>query len=147
MKKLTIITPATNVTETEISDFEKKYNITFPGFFKEFLLLHNGAGTEEHLYQKGESTYVINNFLPLLICRNSSMELALPIVRDPEFYDRNDMLPFAFDPGGIPYFLAIGESNYGEVYYGVLGLGEKETVRKIAPTFVEFINGLQKDER
>jgi hypothetical protein len=66
--------------------------------------------------------------------------------KGPEFYDRNDMLSFAFDPGGIPYFIAIGESIYGEVYYGVLGLGEKETIRKIAPAFKELINGLQKDE-
>lgn len=147
MKKLTIKYPASSVTREEIANFEKKYNIIFPDFYIEFLLVYNGVNTEEYLYTKGETSYPVNNFLPLSSGINASIELAFPFVTDPEFYDRNDMIPFAFDPGGKPYFLAIGETNYREVYYGVLGLNEEETVRKIADSFEEFINGLQKEER
>jgi hypothetical protein len=146
MKKLTITSPGVLISIDDIVDFEKKYELIFPDYLKEFFLLYNGAGTEEYRYLKGPS-YSVNSFLPLYSDINASLDLILPAVRDPEEgIGRNDLVPFATDPGGRPFYVSTGESDYGSVYYDVWGLAEKEPLRKIADSFEEFIDGLQKDE-
>ena len=81
-----------------------------------------------------------------MINRNASIELILPAVKDPEVIGRNDLIPFGIDPGGRPFYFSVGESDNGCVFYDVWGLGSEEPIRKIADSFEEFIDGLQKDE-
>jgi hypothetical protein len=146
MKELTIRYKELSVSIDEISDFEKKYDITFPDYFKEFLLLYNGAGLVENWLIQDETIYIVNNILPLHSNINASIELILPAVKDPvDGIGRNDLIPFGIDPGGRPFYVSTGESDYGYVYYDLLGIVEEheDPLLKIADSFEEFINRLQ----
>ncbi|MCS3799150.1 SMI1/KNR4 family protein [Niastella sp. OAS944] len=145
MKELTIKFKFDGVSTSsdEISAFEKKYDIIFPEYLKAFLLTYGGTTTEEHKYL---DQYTVNDFLPLQENRNASIEMILPVVRDEEEgAGRNDLIPFATDPGGRSFYVSIGESDNGCIYYDVIGMVSAEPVRKIANSFEEFINSLRKD--
>lgn len=145
MKELTIKFKFDGVgtSSDEISEFEKKYDVIFPEYLKVFLLTYGGTISEENKYG---TQYTVNVFLPLLENRNASIEMILPVVRDEEEgAGRNDLIPFATDPGGRPFYVSIGKNDYGYVYYDVIGMVADAPVRTIADSFEEFINGLQKD--
>ncbi|SDG26741.1 SMI1/KNR4 family protein [Chitinophaga filiformis] len=145
MKKLTIKFKFDGVdtSTNEISLFERKYHVIFPDYLKAFLLIYGGTRVEENKYL---TQYTVSNFLPLLENRNASIEMILPVVRDEEEgVGRNDLIPFATDPGGRPFYVSTGESDKGCVYYDVFGLVADTPVRKIADTFEEFINKLEKE--
>lgn len=145
MKDLTIEFKFDGVATStdEISAFEKKYDVIFPDYFKAFLLTYGGTIIEESKYL---SQYTVNVILPLLENRNASIEMILPVVRDEEEgVGRNDLIPFATDPGGRPFYVSIGESDNGCVYYDVIGMVSEGPVRKIADSFSAFINSLRKD--
>lgn len=142
MKELTIKFKFDGVgTSTEeISEFEKKYDIVFPDYLKTFLITYGGTKIEENKYP---DQYTVSVFLPLLENRNASIEMILPVVRDEEEgAGRNDLIPFATDPGGRPFYVS---TENGYVYYDVIGTASAEPVRKIADSFEAFIDGLQKD--
>ncbi|SHN34330.1 SMI1/KNR4 family protein [Chitinophaga sp. CF418] len=144
MKELTINFKFDGVGTSmdEISEFEKKYHVIFPDYLKAFLLVYGGTKIEETKYL---TQYTVSVFLPLLENRNASIEMILPVVRDvEEGGGRNDLIPFATDPGGRPFYVSTGESDNGCVYYDVIGLVADGSVRKIADSFEEFINNLEK---
>ncbi len=145
MKKLTIKFKFDGVATStdEISEFEKKYHVIFPDYLKSFLLTYGGTNIEEDKYL---TQYTVSSFLPLLENRNASIEMILPVVRDvEEGVGRNDLIPFATDPGGRPFYVSTGESDNGCVYYDVIGMVADGPVRKIADSFEEFINNLEKE--
>lgn len=144
MKQLAIISNSIKLSDKEIDFFELKYKIHFPSFFVDFLREYNGAETEEHIYSSDNIKYVVNNFLPLLENRNASIEQILPVVRDEEEdIGRSDLIPFAIDPGGRPYYVSIGNNDYSSVYIDRIGMGYSNPLLKIADSFEEFINGLR----
>lgn len=149
MRKLTITSSGVPISIDDILDFEKKYELIFPDNLREFFLLYNGASTEEYKFFYNGISYSVNSFLPLYSNINASLELILPAVKDPEEgIGRNDLIPFGTDAGGRPFYVSTGESDYGCVYYDLMGIvfeGE-DPLLKIADSFDEFINGLQKKE-
>jgi hypothetical protein len=141
MKKLTLLCDIIPIDKIVIHNFQRLFFIKFPNYFVAFLLDYNGADTKECVFI---DKYIVNNFLPLLKNRNASIELILPAVRSKEEeISRDDLIPFAIDPGGRPYYFSIGEEDYGNVYIDRMGAGHKNPLLKIAESFEEFINGLE----
>ena len=140
MKQLNIKRGYIQIEIDEINLFQIRNKLVLPSFFIEFLLKYNGAKINENCYR---DEYIISNFLPLLINRNASIELILPAVRDKEDIGRDDLIPFAVDPGGRPYYLSIAGNDNGNVYIDRMGAGYENPLLKIAETFEEFINGLE----
>lgn len=129
-----------------INYFESKYSVKLPQYLIDFILQYNGSGVEEWIYTN-KTNYVINSFLPLKLDKNSSVEQFLPFIRDKEEgIGRDDLIPFAIDPGGRPFLVSIGSNDERVVYYSTVGMGEETPIRKIANSFEEFINGLQTEE-
>jgi hypothetical protein len=143
MKNLKIINQFIPLDSKTIFDFQMKYSIAFPDYFSDFLIEYNGAETHYCIYR---DKYVINNFLPLLLNRNASIELILPAIRNEnEDICRNDLIPFAIDPGGRPYYLSFGDKDYGAIYIDRVGLGDSNPLLKISESFEKFINELEPD--
>ena len=145
MKKLSINFKFEGVDTSadDILAFERKYHVIFPDYLKAFLLIYGGTKVEENKYL---TQYTVSVFLSLLENKNASIEMILPVVRDEEEgVGRNDLIPFATDPGGRPFYVSTGESDEGCVYYDVIGLVADAPVRKIADSFEEFINKLEKE--
>lgn len=69
----------------------------------------------------------------------------IPVIQDEdEGIGRNDLIPFATDPGGNPYYVSLGKNDYLSVYIDTISSrGYKEPILKIADSFEEFIDGLQ----
>jgi hypothetical protein len=142
MKYLTIKSTFMPINEDEFELFERKNNILMPDYLKEFFTKYNGAEVNESFYG---SHYL--EILPLFQNKYaSSVEDFLPWIRDPEFkVGRNDLIPFAIDPGGIAFLVSIGGDDEGVVYYSAVGLDENP-LRKLANSFEEFINELKSEE-
>ncbi|KUJ60596.1 hypothetical protein AR687_17650 [Flavobacteriaceae bacterium CRH] len=145
MRHLTIESSFIPVNKDKIERFELANNIVLPNYLKDFFVKYNGASIKEYIYNNNVD-YIINSFLPLLKNRNASVELILPAVQDEdEGIGRNDLIPFATDPGGRPFYVSIGSNDEGVIYYDLVGLGDDEPLRQIANSFEEFINGLQEE--
>ncbi|CAM3139271.1 SMI1/KNR4 family protein [Flavobacterium frigoris] len=143
MRHLTIDSSFIPLNKDEIELFELANNVVLPNYLKDFFVKYNGAKILEAFY--GDQYYI--SFLPLLKNRNASVELILPAVRDEEEgIGRNDLIPFATDPGGRPFYVSIGSNDEGVIYYDLVGLGDDEPLRKITNSFEEFINGLKTEE-
>lgn len=85
------------------------------------------------------------NVVPAGIAEKIHALVILPVVRDvEEGVGRNDLIPFAIDPGGRLFYVSIGESDNGCVYYDVIGLVAEGPVRKIADSLETFISNLEK---
>jgi hypothetical protein len=146
MKNLIIEDFFVPITETEIEQFENNNNVIMPNYLKDFFLKYNGASVTEYMYFN-EVNYVVNSFLPLLKSKITSVENFLTWIRDPEFcIGRNDLIPFATDPGNHPFLVSIGGDDEGVVYFSIVGFGEDNPLRKLADSFEEFINGLKSEE-
>lgn len=145
MRHLTIESSFIPLNKDEIEHFELANNIVLPNYLKDFFEKYNGASTKEYLYNNN-AAYIINSFLPLLKNRNASVELILPAVQnEDEGIGRKDLIPFATDPGGRPFYVSIGSNDEGVIYYDLAGLGDNEPLRKIADSFEDFINSLQEE--
>lgn len=143
MKRLTIEDFFIHLSQEDILLFEKKFSIKLPEYLRTFFLKYNGARTKEYRFHN-KVDYIVNSFLPLLENRNASVELIIPALRDEEEgIGRYDLIPFATDPGGRPFYVAIEGDDKGVVYFDLVGLGFNEPLRKIANSFDEFINGLE----
>jgi hypothetical protein len=142
MRDLTIEKLFIPISKEDILFFENKFSVLLPEYLQNFFLKYNGARTKEHRFHN-EVDYIVNSFLPLLENRNASVELILPAVRDEEEgIGRYDLIPFATDPGGRPFYIAIDGNDEGVVYYDLIGMAFHEPLRKIANSLEEFINGL-----
>lgn len=144
MKKLNIKRGFIPIENKEIILFQDNNNIILPVFFIDFMREYNGAKIHENCF---DEEYVVSNILPLLKCQNASIELILPAVRNKEEgIGRDDLVPFAIDPGGRPFYFSLGKDDNGTVYIDRMGAGYENPLLKIADSFEEFINGLQAEE-
>ena len=144
MKQLNKISNGTPLNFETLLDFQMNNSLTLPGYLIDFFINYNGSETKECLF---DTKYIVNNFLPLLKERNASVELILPALTNPdEGICRKDLIPFAIDPGGRPFYVSIGVLDNGSVFIDRIGMGHKTPLLKIADSFEEFINGLQPEK-
>lgn len=140
MKSLEIIDAGASINMEEIMRFEELNEFVLPAYLRDFFLKYNGAETKEAVYKE---KYIVNNFLPLKKGRNASVEQILPAVRSlEEGINRSDLIPFAIDPGGRPFYVSIAGEDEGAVFFDRMGLGYKVQVVRIADSFSAFINEL-----
>jgi hypothetical protein len=139
MKELTILESGVPLSPELINKFQSDYAIAFPQYLVCFFLKYNGSEVKESSFK---DKYVINNILPLLLGRNASVELILPALRNPsEGIRREDLIPFAIDPGGRPFYVSINDKDRG-VYIDRMSTGHPMPILKISEDFDEFIDGL-----
>ena len=119
--------------------------ISIPDNIKQFILKYGGSKVAQNCFTSNNSYYIVSLILPIKKCNNPSIELILPAVQDEsEGINRKDLIPFAIDPGGNPFYVSIGGEDYGAVYIDTItSRGYEEPILKIADSFEEFIDGLQ----
>lgn len=137
-----------NEVKSDDLSFFSSIPITVPSNIKQFIFDYGGRKLLENCFITNSSYYIVSMFLPIKKCNNASIELILPAVQDEqEGIGRNDLIPFAIDPGGNPFYVSIGEGDYGNVYIDTItSRGFEEPILKIANSFEEFIDGLQPEE-
>lgn len=143
MKTLTITCQESVPTLQDVKDFQETFNLELPDHFVQFLLQYAGASTKECIH-KGSN--VVSDFLPFHSAHNSYIALYMPYIRNPEYHGRNDLVPFAVDPGGKPFFFSMGKEDYGVIYADRMGVGFNPPVSRLADSLEEFIDALEPDE-
>lgn len=138
MKKLTTVSKLITIMKDEIDRFEVEMQISFPDYFKEFLLQYNGVDTKEVLFG---DRYWVQNFLPLKSELNASIEKVLEGME--VNYNRREWIPFAIDPGGWVYSISLNNDTKGQVWLDRFDSGEEFPFEYVALSFEDFINGLQ----
>lgn len=147
MKALHIKYSLNEVKSDDLSFFSS-IPITVPSNIKQFIFDYGGSKLLENCFITNGSYYIVSMILPIKKCNNASIELILPAVQDEEEgIGRNDLIPFAIDPGGNPFYVSIGESDYGNVYIDTItSRGFEEPILKIATSFEEFVDSLQPED-
>ena len=123
------------VTEQEIWDFEREYDLTLPNDYREHLLKYNGgAVTNSYLYFKDyDSGIRLSSFQPLKY-GNDTIEKS--------YKDSRDYLPERYINVGYTgtgnICMSLQEQNYGFIY---IYYSEVE-LEFVANSFTEFLDGL-----
>lgn len=74
------------------------------------------------------------------------MDEIFDYVRSEEYIGRNDLIPFAVDISGRPFYVSVGVADNGVVYADRIGLRPvEEALVKVADSFEMFISGLRVD--
>ncbi len=143
MRELTVLNDQRRITSIDdINAFEKAFKIVFPKELADFLLKYEGLYTDENeaFYTSGSSLIGINKVLFLEKGKSgASIEGTLAVHEEENIVG---FIPFAIDSGGWDLNISTNKDTYGQVWINELDGGEFDTMRYVAPSLEEFINGL-----
>ena len=138
LKKLTINELVLKVDESDFKSFELRFGISLPSEFKEFINLYGGAYPIENVFEQSKC---INFFLDFRSADTLSVESIFETYL--EEYETQEWLPFAMDPGGYVFVLALDRDN--EVWIHKYSSGEDDPFYFVAESLEFFINGLEEE--
>lgn len=141
MKILTITSPGRPITPADLAAVEERAGLSFPAYFRDFLLKYSGCLVKEGCYEGVSS---ISGFLPLRSSRSASIEMILEGYRMD--HNTREWLPFAIDAGGWIYAISLAEATYGQVWLDRFNSGENNPFKFIAASFESFIDQLSDEE-
>ena len=129
-----------SLSQDEISDVEKSYEVKLPESFINFYLKANGGSPSKRYFEE----YRIAAFLPVKYGEGNNVESTIEILK---LADRlpDGFIPFAFDSGGWYFAVDTNKTKYGSIYILPNGMLESDPIFIVA-SFSEFIEGLRKEE-
>ncbi|WP_094701232.1 SMI1/KNR4 family protein [Brevibacillus laterosporus] len=139
------------ISTHDIEIFERKYNLSLPNEYKQFLILNNGGKTERRRFKtndktkEGTVTSSIILFFPLSKKIESNLEELYCLHNRGKIVPSN-FLPIGIDPGDSLICLSIEGSDEGSVYHCDMDYFEEdkelkeEFIRLITGSFTDFIN-------
>ncbi len=153
---------AIKVTETEaplaasdLDDFERRLNITFPEEYRNFMLLHNGGRPEKSRfsYRNKPGMYAdscVDWFLAIYDGEFDNMERYFNTYKINRIRMPDELVPIAHDPGGNLICISVKGENKGTIYFwdheNESEDNEKASYRNvhfIAASHAEFIKSLK----
>ena len=136
MRKLKFLGNVEPITERDISEFEMKYNLTFPNEYKNFLILRNGGHCE---YEEISCFFSINSNDDLLNITNT-LDWML------NEFENKQWLPFGLDAGDWIWCINTGIENQGKVFLCRTDEDEKNAFRLLFDSFEQFVESLTEAE-
>lgn len=98
MKRIELDNQLPDITPTNISDVEARYDFLFPEELKDFLLEHNGGTPNDcNIFHTEMNDYVLDFFLPIKYGEDMGFEATLD---DLKHIIPAEKVPFALDPFG-----------------------------------------------
>lgn len=154
-----IDTEKSKVTEKDLKEIEKKYNIRFPESFKRHYLLYNGGYPERDMVIDKENDDLIP-FGCFYAIKSDDRENGTTELNDmlKTNFDEDSIMPkwlvaFAGDCASGEYCWSCRDYEYGAIYYWDcdvnLGADPSKTddyAMFLAKTLEEFINSMVEDE-
>lgn len=139
MKEITFYDTGSLITNLDIDNFEKKFNIIFPPNYRYLLLKFNGGiPSDDCIYIEGEEGS-IGGFYSLkgndILLENAIQDFQIIEKLIPKEY-----IPIAYDSFGNPYCIATYEKDYGKIFCWFLDSGDEEGTL-IANSLEEFLGG------
>lgn len=108
MNKLKILGGEKKLEAKDISEFEKKFNISLPDNYKKFILKHNGGYIDEY-------HDTLASFMPIKY-GVGLVEHAIKVFSNDESILDKDFIPIANQHSGNPITLCLKEGeNYGKI--------------------------------
>jgi len=142
----------TSITENEINEFEKTYDVSIPPEYFTFLLENNGGRPKPSDFlipgkEGEESEWVsIARFLGIGVSQTNSLEYVLRVFK---YRLPSDIFPIARDPGGNLICISTNPHNLGKILFWdhefESDSDEEPTynnVYYIADSFDEFLSAL-----
>jgi len=139
----TFIKSGPPITESDISVIENKYNFILPREYRAFLLNINGGIPSKRYYvnEKLDYSYVIDLFLSIR-ANNLSFEEYYEDYKIQSKLLPERMVPIAEDAFGNLICVSIKGEDTGSIYFWNHEDNSTD-VRRIAPSFNEFLNNLK----
>ncbi|RBW59437.1 hypothetical protein DS884_06775 [Tenacibaculum sp. E3R01] len=126
---------------SDLMDFEIQFGFTIPEHYKSFLIENNGGVPVERVFWNGELELGVGAFYSLKHGDSNLGDILNIVYGDnslPRFF-----LPFAHTRGGSDYVIDLREKRLNDIY--IYHYDGSEPF-KIANSFEEFINNLEKGE-
>ena len=140
-----------SLTEYDLKEFEKKFNIMMPQTIKNHYLKYNGGYPEKTVFYSEEDDieYTINYFFSIGCNGGMKIEEILPLLRDENVFP-NWLVPLADDIGGDLFTYSIRNGEEGAIYYYShefeYGDNPEEHATKLADNIETFLEALLPEE-
>lgn len=128
----------------DINNFEEKYDLTLPEYFKDLYLACNGGELKDgrRIFSNDYYELDIDHFLPIVsddVYNSYTIESLYKVLKDKHIIESN-YVPFAIDGGSFPFCINTMDKK---VYY--INIESKKTLY-LAGNFEEFISQLNTEE-
>jgi cell wall assembly regulator SMI1 len=131
-----------SVTQQDISEFEKSFEVRLPKDYKDFLLETNGGRPEKSFFPFEDDGFGIGWFYNL---KNGkyTLEFTLELLWIAEQTIPRNLIPIARGHGADFYCICLDTANYGQIYVWHGNMDVEPF--KVANSFSELIEGLTDD--
>lgn len=143
-----------HISEEDILDFERKYNINLPESYRSFLLQNNGGTPNPNIFDfndnYGQNTSSLVHYFYALYNGDGydNIEQNYKLFKSEGRIPIN-ILPIADDPFGNMVCISFSGSDCGKIYFWDHELESQnksyDNLSLIADSFTDFINSLRKE--
>lgn len=137
-----IVSSNDKITNKEIINFERDFNINFPDDYKNFLLKFNGGEPYFKTFLTNDKCeYDIMYFYSLSQIQNT-------MKYEPELIP-NGLIPIAIIDGGYFLFISTNKTGFGKIFFGdtnIYSESEEDDLLYMANNFTRFLESLYDPE-
>lgn len=138
MSKINFLYPEHSLTNVDVENFEKKFEVQLPNNLKTLLLKFNGGVLDGEI-----ENYAFSILRPIKYGINT-LEVAIDDLQITEQHIPREEIPFADDQGGNVFTISTREEDYGKIYFWALDVGEPR--REFAANSLEEFFGVESFE-
>ncbi|WP_133648433.1 SMI1/KNR4 family protein [Paraburkholderia flava] len=154
MIKLKLINPAQPLSEDDLIDFEREFEIKIPARLRQHYLKENGGFPDCHkMYYvpKGvdpcdANGVTFNGFYPIKYTSTpdgSTLEANYTSYTDDQkLFEKDEYIPFGFDVSGFPLLMKFSGCAIYLLDRDEVDDDDREVIKFIAPSLQDFIDGL-----
>jgi hypothetical protein len=133
------------LTEPELQEFEKTYDIILPADYRQFILRHNGGTAAKEFYKIDDGFPGDDDGVYLAVFRSIkygtvTVDAAIRNFKVLENLIPQHFIPVTDDIAGNPICISFNKDEFGRVYIVYLDLGG--SVRFVADSFIALLNGI-----
>ena len=153
-----LMTEEIKITENDLKDIEKKFNIKFPESFINHYLRYNGGRPEKDMVVDGKGELMPFTYFYAIKSDDGEDGIELKDILKTNFFDEDSIFPkwlvsFADDGIGGEYCWSLRKEEYGYIYYIDIESCVGDSIQEINDSAVflsdsleEFINSMVEDE-
>ena len=140
MAQVKVIEFEQSISNKDINDFEKKYRISLPSEYIEFLKKNNGGVPICKNWKNGDKELLVHGFYSLKygeLCLEDAFDDLINQDVIPSY-----LIPFAFDPFGNVFCISNDKTDLGTIYRWVHDTAF-DPIEEIAKSLNEFLTSFE----
>src|SRR5262249_54572364 len=135
------------IDDADLDEVERTLGFTFPKELRSHYLRYNGGSPTKYLFKKGETVFVVHEFLPVKYGKHLFEQSFRNLKIEAEILPKH-LAPFAVDPGGDYYCFSVRKKDIGSIwiYRGEYYDEPERATEFLAKSLNEFVSNMVADE-